>query len=185
MRETVGFKAFRIIVIVVLTLFVIFPLYVMLTSSVKPLVDVSSVWTWWPTSLTIQPFIDIWNTVPLAKYFGNSLIVSLIASLCSVVIAIFAAYGVSRFKFRGRSVFTTAVLSTQMFPGILFLLPLYVLFVNLGETTGIELYGYRPLGAAGALDYHAYLGTLNSRTASAAPPAWSNRSGSCAVSPSH
>ena len=141
MRETVGFKIFRVVVIVVLSLFVIFPLYVMITSSVKPLVDVQSTFTWWPTTFTIQPFIDIWNTVPLAQYFANSFFVSTIASLASVTIAIFAAYGVSRWRFRGRSVFTTAVLSTQMFPGILFLLPLYIIFVNIHTATGIPLVG--------------------------------------------
>ena len=130
MRETVGFKVFRVVVIVFLLIFVIFPLYVMITSSVKPLGDVEGTFHWWPTTLTIQPFIDIWNTVPLATYFGNSLIVSTIASICSVIIAVFAAYGVSRWRFRGRTVFTTAVLSTQMFPGILFLLPLYIIFVD-------------------------------------------------------
>ena len=62
----------------------------------------------WPTTFTIQPFIDIWTTVPLAQYFANSFFVSTIASLASVIIAIFAAYGVSRWRFRGRSVFTTA-----------------------------------------------------------------------------
>ena len=141
MRETVGFKTFRVIVIVILTLFVIFPLYVMITSSVKPLVDVEAAWTWWPTTFTIQPFIDIWNTVPLATYFLNSLITSTVASIASVIIAVFAAYGVSRWRFRGRSTFTTAVLSTQMFPGILFLLPLYIIFVNIHTATGIPLVG--------------------------------------------
>jgi multiple sugar transport system permease protein len=140
-RETLGFKTFRIIVIVILSLFVIFPLYVMLVSSVKPLADVQSAFTWWPTTFTIQPFIDIWNTVPLAQYFANSFIVSTIASLCSVIIAVFASYGVSRWRFRGRSVFTTAVLSTQMFPGILFLVPLYIIFVNIHTVTGIPLVG--------------------------------------------
>jgi multiple sugar transport system permease protein len=140
-RDTVGFKTFRIVVIVVLSVFVIFPLYVMLVSSVKPLGDVESTWTWWPTTFTIQPFIDIWTTVPLAQYFGNSFIVSTVASLFSVIIAIFAAYGVSRWRFRGRSVFTTAVLSTQMFPGILFLLPLYIIFVSIHASTGIPLVG--------------------------------------------
>lgn len=141
MRDTVGFKTFRIIVIVILSIFVIFPLYVMIVSSVKPLGDVESTWTWWPTTFTIQPFIDIWTTVPLAQYFANSFIVSTVASLASVIIAIFAAYGVSRWRFRGRSVFTTAVLSTQMFPGILFLLPLYIIFVSIHASTGIPLVG--------------------------------------------
>jgi multiple sugar transport system permease protein len=140
-RETLGFRTFRVITIVVLGIFVILPIYVMITSSLKPLADVQGAFTWWPTTLTIQPFIDIWTTVPLASYFLNSLIVSTIASVFSVIIAIFAAYGVSRWRFRGRTVFTTAVLSTQMFPGILFLLPLYIIFVNIHTTTGIPLVG--------------------------------------------
>jgi multiple sugar transport system permease protein len=58
-------------------------------------------------------------------------------------VAIFAAYAVSRYRFRGKRIFTITVLSTQMFPGILFLLPLFLIFVNIGNTTGIALYGSR------------------------------------------
>ncbi len=43
--------------------------------------------------------------------------------------------------FRGRRVFTTAVLSTQMFPGILFLLPLLLIFVRIQTTIGLQLNG--------------------------------------------
>ena len=39
--------------------------------------------------------------------------------------------------------FTLAVLSTQMFPGILFLLPLFLIFVSIGNATGITLLGSR------------------------------------------
>ena len=42
----------------------------------------------------------------------------------------------SRYRFRGRGVFTTTVLSTQMFPGILFLLPLFLIFVNINQAIG-------------------------------------------------
>ena len=49
----------------------------------------------------------------------------------------------SRYRFPGRRLFTVTVLSTQMFPGILFLLPLFLIFVNIGNATGIELYGSR------------------------------------------
>ena len=64
--------------------------------------------------------------------------------MVSVILAIFAAFAVSRFRFRGRGVFTTTVLSTQMFPGILFLLPLFIIFVNIDSATGIQLL-YRPV----------------------------------------
>ena len=131
---------------VLLTLLAVFsavPIYVMVSSSLKPLQDVTGKFQWIPSGLTIRPYIDIWQTVPLAKYFMNSLIVSLTATACSVVVAVFAAYAVSRYRFRGKRFFTVTVLSTQMFPGILFLLPLFILFINIGNATGIALYGSR------------------------------------------
>ena len=82
--------------------------------------------------------------MPLARYFVNSLIVSSAAAALSVAVAVVrrlrgepvrasAASGSSR----------TAVLSTQMFPGILFALPLFLIFVSIGNATGIPLYGSR------------------------------------------
>nr|WP_244954104.1 carbohydrate ABC transporter permease [Spelaeicoccus albus] len=124
-------------------MFTILPLYVMITSSIKPLGDVQSAFQWIPKHLTIQPFIQMWSTVPLASYFVNSIIVSAAATLFSVAIAIFAAFAVSRYKFFGRNVFTTTVLSTQMFPGILFLLPLFLIFVNIDRSLGVQLVGTR------------------------------------------
>jgi multiple sugar transport system permease protein len=140
-RETAGSKSFRIIVLVILSVFVLVPLYVMITSSLKSLGDVQGAFTWFPTKLTISPYIDIWKTVPLATYFLNSLVVCSVATIVSLVVAIFAAYAVSRWKFKGRTVFSTAILSTQMFPGVLFLLPLYLIFVNLDQLLGIQLVG--------------------------------------------
>jgi len=143
MRETTGSKVFRVIVIVVLGVYSLFPIYVMVTSALKPLRDVQEDFTWWPSQLTIQPFIEMWSTVPLAEYFLNSVIVSTSATVLSVVVAIFASFAVSRYRFRGRSAFTTTVLATQMFPGILFLLPLYLIFVNIDHTFGVQLDGTR------------------------------------------
>lgn len=143
MRETVGEKIFRAVVLSVLSIFVIVPLYVMLTTSLKPLGDVQAGFTWIPSRLTIEPFIEMWSTVPLARYFMNSLIVTSIATLFSVAVATFAAYAVSRWRFRGRGPFMTTVLSTQMFPGVLFLLPLYLIFVNIDATFGVPLVGTR------------------------------------------
>ncbi|TWP36562.1 carbohydrate ABC transporter permease [Leekyejoonella antrihumi] len=111
----------------------------MLSSSVKPLGEVQGAFTWWPKHPTLQPFIDIWSTVPLARYFMNSLIVCVSATVLSVIVAIFAGYAISRYRFFGRRVFTGAVLSTQMFPGILFLLPLFLIFVNIDKFLGFTL----------------------------------------------
>ncbi len=107
----------RRIFLTLLTGFVLVPVYVMVSSSLKPLADVTGAFRWLPTELTVRPYIDIWSTVPLGRYFVNSLIVAGAATVCSVVIAVFSAYAVSRYSFRGKRVFTVTVLSTQMFPG--------------------------------------------------------------------
>ena len=125
----------------ILTFVTLFPLYTVVVSSLKPLGDVRGEFHWIPTTLTLQPYVDIWKTIPLAHYFVNSLIVAVAATVCSVTLAIFAAYAISRYRFRGRTVFNITVLSTQMFPGILFLLPLFVIFVNIERSFGITLYG--------------------------------------------
>ncbi len=143
MRETTPAKVFRIVVIAVLTVFTVVPVYVMVISALKPLRDVQGPFTWWPSVLTIEPFIDMWKTVPLASYFVNSVIVAGAATILSLVIAVFAAYAISRYRFRGRSIFSTTVLSTQMFPGVLFLLPLFLIFVNINSAVGIQLVGTR------------------------------------------
>jgi multiple sugar transport system permease protein len=143
MRETVGEKIFRVVVLTGLSVFVLVPLYVMITTSIKPLGDVQAGFSWIPERVTLEPFIEMWSTVPLARYFVNSLIVTTAATVLSVTVAIFAAYAVSRWRFRGRGPFMTTVLSTQMFPGVLFLLPLYLIFVNIDAAFGVPLVGTR------------------------------------------
>ncbi|AQU65488.1 carbohydrate ABC transporter permease [Streptomyces niveus] len=133
----------RRIILAFLTAFALLPVYVMVSSSLKPLEDVTGKFQWIPSEITIRPYFDIWDTVPLAHYFVNSLIVAGAATVLSVTIAVFSAYAVSRYRFRGKRVFTVTVLSTQMFPGILFLLPLFLIFVNIGNSTGVALYGSR------------------------------------------
>ena len=81
----------------------------------------------------------MWSTVPLARYFTNSLIVSSIASTLSVLVALITGYVLSRFAFKGRGAFTSTILGTQMIPGILFLLPLFLIFVNIDRVLGFDL----------------------------------------------
>ena len=143
MREPTWFVWSRRIGLTLLTIFALLPVWIMLTTALKPLGDVQGDFTWWPSTVTFDAFTEMWRTIPLGRYFVNSIIVSVVAAVASVALALLAAYAVSRYRFRGRQFFSVTVLSTQMFPGILFLLPLFVIFVNLGETLGIDLYGSR------------------------------------------
>ncbi|WP_035856405.1 carbohydrate ABC transporter permease [Cryptosporangium arvum] len=142
-HETRGYRLFRRSTLTVLTVFVCAPLVVMVTTALKPLDAVQGGFHWIPTEPTVRPFVDMWSTVPLARYFANSVIVAGIATALSVTVAVLAAYAVSRWRFRGREPFRLAILSTQMFPGILFLLPLFLLFVMIDRLTGVTLVGTR------------------------------------------
>lgn len=144
LREPLSYRLFRWITLVGLTVFVAAPLVVMATTAVKPLDQVQDAFQWIPTHPTLSPFVEMWSTVPLGQYFANSIVVSLTATVASVSVAVLAAYAVSRWRFRGREAFRLAVLSTQMFPGILFLLPLFLLFVMVDRLTGITLVATRP-----------------------------------------
>ncbi|MBD8585070.1 carbohydrate ABC transporter permease [Frigoribacterium sp. ACAM 257] len=141
MIETRGFKIFRFFGLAFLSLVVIVPLYVVLTTSIKPLADVQGLFTWIPSRVTLEPYVQIWQTVPLASYFKNSLIVTISATILSVAMAVLAAYALARLRFKGQRSFSLVVLSTQMFPGILFLLPLFLIFVQIQRTVGVQLTG--------------------------------------------
>lgn len=140
-NEAHFYRGLRIVGLVFFTFLTLFPLYTIVTTSIKPLQDVQSTFRWIPSRITLAPYGDIWQTVPLARYFLNSIIIAGIATVVSVAIAILAGYALSRYRFTGRRVFSLVVLSTQMFPGILFLLPLFIIFINIQQVIGIQLYG--------------------------------------------
>jgi multiple sugar transport system permease protein len=57
----------------------------------------------------------VWKEIPLATFIKSSLVISLVATIIVIVIAIPAAYYSARNNFRGRSLFLLLVLTTQMF----------------------------------------------------------------------
>lgn len=84
-------------------------------------------------------YIDMWKNINFFHYFKNSIIVCSITTVIALTIAIFAGYALARFKFPGANLFGASVLATQMVPGIMFLLPLYLLYIKIQEITGIRL----------------------------------------------
>jgi ABC-type glycerol-3-phosphate transport system permease component len=62
----------------------------------------------------------------------NSIIVSIFTMLISLISAILAGYGISRFKFKGRTLFSVVLIVVQMFPAMLLLIPLYIIMQKMG-----------------------------------------------------
>lgn len=77
-------------------------------------------------------FEAIFLNTRLLHWLLNSFAVALLSTLVALVIAIPAAYGLSRFKFRHKSLLTLSILGTQMMPPIVLIIPLYTTFIKLG-----------------------------------------------------
>lgn len=73
------------------------------------------------------------------RFIRNSLILSTVTVVLSLVIAVPAAYAISRLKFRGREAMTWGILLIYMFPGIVISIPLFVFFVRIQQSLGIQL----------------------------------------------
>jgi multiple sugar transport system permease protein len=86
-----------------------------------------------------QNYRDIWVNVDFFNYFRNSLIICSLTTLFSTCCAACAAYALARFRFRGSNAFSLSVTVTQVIPGMLFFLPLYMLYRNLGQTYGLVM----------------------------------------------
>jgi ABC-type glycerol-3-phosphate transport system permease component len=85
-----------------------------------------------PRSLTLVNYHYITERTPFWTYFGNSFMVSIGATLLSIFAAALAGYAMSRFAYRLIRGYSSLLLMVQMFPLILALIPLFILFRNLG-----------------------------------------------------
>ena len=89
---------------------------------------------------TLNAFRDMWQTVDFSKYFVNSLIICTAAALAATAFASSAGYALARFRFRGAKPFGVAVIGTQLIPGSMFLLPVFMGFIWLKQNTPIQLF---------------------------------------------
>jgi multiple sugar transport system permease protein len=88
---------------------------------------------------TLNAFGDMWKNIDFERYLANSLVICTGAAALATAFASSAGYALARFKFRGDRAYGLAVIGTQLIPGSLFLLPVFLGFVWLGQNTPIEL----------------------------------------------
>jgi arabinogalactan oligomer/maltooligosaccharide transport system permease protein len=84
----------------------------------------------WPEHVSWLNFVSVMTDQPFSKWLLNSTIVAVFTTLLGVFLACTAAYAFSRFKFPGRQAGMMAFLVSQMFPGTLMLIPLYIIMVQ-------------------------------------------------------
>lgn len=91
----------------------------------------------WPSEISFSNFVSVMTDQPFARWILNSAIVAAATTVLGVFLACTAAYAFSRFNFPGRRAGLMSFLVSQMFPGTLMLIPLYIILVQwlgLGST---------------------------------------------------
>jgi multiple sugar transport system permease protein len=92
---------------------------------------------------TLDAFSQMWSSVDFGRYLANSAIICTTAALLATALASVAGYALARFRFRGARVFGLTVIGTQLIPGTLFLLPVFIGFIWLKQNTPVNLYDSR------------------------------------------
>lgn len=94
---------------------------------------------WIPRNPTIENYLNANKSVPMFKYMLNSVIISSGTMIVCILLSLFAAYALSRFQFSWKKPYMLTLLSTQMFPGIAFLIPYFILFTLIKRYIGLPM----------------------------------------------
>ena len=89
---------------------------------------------------TLRAFSGMWQTIDFERFFVNSLIICTCAAVLATAFASSAGYALARFRFRGSRSLSLAVIGTQLIPGSMFLLPLFVGFIWIKQNLSVPLY---------------------------------------------
>lgn len=132
---SVGAKVFMYIVLVVATLFALYPIWFAILASGRAgdrlyTFDLGGMFI--PTEWTWDNYQTLLNDTPFLTWMKNSLLVASLTCVASVSLGTTGAFAFSRFKFRGREAGLILFLAIQAFPGILALVPIAQILSALG-----------------------------------------------------
>lgn len=84
----------------------------------------------WPSQWSLANFVSVFTDQPFLLWLWNSAVIAAATTVVGVFLATTAAYAFSRFRFPGRRAGLMSFLVSQMFPGVLMLIPLYIILVQ-------------------------------------------------------
>ncbi|GEM46036.1 carbohydrate ABC transporter permease [Deinococcus cellulosilyticus] len=124
----------RFVVLSLLALLFLAPIYWMLSTSFKPESDTISLpIQWWPKNFTLENYREILTSPDgnIGRWTLNSVFTSVAYTLSHLLLCVLAAYPLARMKFPGRDAWFWFVISSMMVPGIVTLIPSYIMMIQL------------------------------------------------------
>jgi multiple sugar transport system permease protein len=130
-RERKNPLAFAILLVVCVILFLPV-LWLFLTAFKSPQQLASDPITWFPTPPQVQNFIDATLILPFWAYAANSLFLSTVCGVLTTISSALVGYGFARLNGKGKKVLFGILIGMMMTPGIITLIPTYLLFAKVG-----------------------------------------------------
>lgn len=122
----------RVVLLVAGAIALSLPFAWLVSTAVKPR-DQIFAWppVWIPRQFMWDNFIKAWNYAPFTRYLMNTIIVTVSNMVGTVISSSLVAFSFARLRFPGRDALFMVVLSTMMLPGIVTMIPLFVVFSKL------------------------------------------------------
>ena len=132
-KKDIARKTFTYAFLTLWGIFVLFPFYWMLLTSVKTYGSYSSehIPQFFTLHPTFQNYLEAFTAVPLLKYFVNTVIFTLATTALMLMVTVLAAFGFSRMQFKGRDLAFTAFLALMMIPTELVVITNFVTVTNM------------------------------------------------------
>lgn len=85
-----------------------------------------------PKDLTFENYANVWADAPIGVWLANSVMITVLAAVSVTVTSALVAWGFAYFKFPGRNKLFVLVLATMMLPGMVTMIPQYLIWNGLG-----------------------------------------------------
>ena len=120
------------VVVFLFALLSLFPLYWLITSSLKNSAAVVKMPPdWFPKTFNIDNYIEVFSNQPALKWALNSITVSLVSTIALIIVSSLAVYAFSKLQFKGKNIIFILFISSLMVPKEVLIVPLYRIVDNL------------------------------------------------------
>lgn len=116
---------FRLMIVVLLTLFFVYPFWWMLVNSLNNPSDIFGKPSFLPKAWRFSNYVDIFKVQPFGKHFLNTIIVAGFGTIGNILLSSLSGYAFARLNFRGRNFFFILLLMALMMPIEVIIIPLY------------------------------------------------------------
>ena len=126
-------RFFSYATLIVFAVVALFPIWQVVNISLRPGNQLlSTALELLPTGATFENYVKLFTEREFLLWMQNSALVSLAVTITGVLFASTAGYAFSRYKFIGKDFGMISLITTQMFPATMLLLPMYIMLINLG-----------------------------------------------------